>query len=253
MSQANSLNLNISNATLLWLRQKFYVRNSHANASLLALPSQLNSWNIERISANNMRGQSQDLSIEDVHALKEIIYAAVKKSAVKNADVVSDQMLFFVIGAIQIQAQNGSDDAWKLVNRSIQNLAKPAPEKRHFAMSFAAIVLIVCVLGMVNFKATMQPAATVPQAILPTSIIGVTDPVTISMLELAYKKMKAGTCQLPQAAMLPIEQRQAFLVFINKGIVDVHNVKDLRLALGYVNCLYPQELMRPMPQTGNSI
>jgi hypothetical protein len=249
----NSLNLNISNATLLWLRQKIYARNSHANTSLLALPSQLNSWNIERISANNMRGQSQDLSIEDVHALKEIIHVAVNKSAVKNADVMSDQMLFFVIGAIQIQAQNGSDDAWKLVNRSIQSLAKPAPEKRPFAISFAAIALIVCVFAMVNFKATMQPAASVPQAVPPTSIVGVTDPVTISMLVLAYNKMKAGTCQLPQAAMLPIEQRQAFLAFINAGIVDVHSVKDLRMALGYVNCLYPQELMRPVPPVGNSI
>lgn len=253
MSQANSLNLSISNATLLWLRQKVYARSSRANASLLALPSQLNSWNIERISTNNMRSQSQDLSIENVHTLKEIIHAAVKKSAVKNADVMSDQMLFLVIGAIQIQAQNGADDAWKLVNRSIQNLAQPALEKRPFAMSFAAIALIVCVFGVVNFNTTKPPVASIPQTISPTSIVGVTDPVTISMLVLAYNKMKAGTCQLPQAAMLPIEQRQAFLAFINAGIVDVHSVKDLRMALGYVNCLYPQELMRPVPPVGNSI
>jgi len=72
------------------------------------------------------------------------------------------------------------------------------------------------------------------------------DPVTMSMLLLAYQKMQSGTCQLPQAAMLPEEQRHAFLLFVNKGIVEVQNVDNLRLALGYVNCLYPQELMRPM-------
>jgi hypothetical protein len=69
--------------------------------------------------------------------------------------------------------------------------------------------------------------------------------VTISMLQLAYQKMQSGTCQLPQAAMLPIEQRTAFLMFVNKGSIDVNHVEDLRLALGYVNCLYPQQLMRP--------
>jgi len=72
------------------------------------------------------------------------------------------------------------------------------------------------------------------------------DPVTISMLQLAYDKMKSGTCQLPQAAMLPERQRQAFLAFVNQGTIDVNNVENLRQAFGYVSCLYPQELMRPL-------
>jgi len=72
------------------------------------------------------------------------------------------------------------------------------------------------------------------------------DPVTISMLQLAYNKMKSGTCQLPQAAMLPERQRQAFLAFVNQGTIDVNNVENLRQAFGYVSCLYPQELMRPL-------
>jgi hypothetical protein len=73
------------------------------------------------------------------------------------------------------------------------------------------------------------------------------------MLLLAYNKMKSGTCQLPQAAMLPPEQRQAFLMFVNKGIVEVQHVENLRLALGYVNCLYPQELMHPVVSAGNRL
>jgi hypothetical protein len=75
----------------------------------------------------------------------------------------------------------------------------------------------------------------------------------MSMLVLAYNKMKSGTCQLPQAAMLPPEQRQAFLMFINKGVIEVKNVENLRLALGYVNCLYPQELMHAESSIGNRL
>ena len=65
--------------------------------------------------------------------------------------------------------------------------------------------------------------------------------------------MKSGTCQLPQAAMLAPEQREAFLMFVNHGTVDVQHVENLRLALAYVNCLYPQELMHPMQSTGNKL
>ncbi|HEY0905990.1 MAG TPA: hypothetical protein VGE17_02200, partial [Methylophilus sp.] len=53
------------------------------------------------------------------------------------------------------------------------------------------------------------------------------------------------SCQLPQAAMLPEAQRQAYLQFVTEGKVYVEHVEDLRQALGYVSCLYPQELMRP--------
>lgn len=79
------------------------------------------------------------------------------------------------------------------------------------------------------------------------------DPVTMSMLKLTYQKMQSGTCQLPQAAMLPPEQRHAFLLFINKGVVEVQNVENLRLAINYVTCLYPQELMHPTGSTGNRL
>jgi hypothetical protein len=75
----------------------------------------------------------------------------------------------------------------------------------------------------------------------------------MSTLLLAYNKMKSGTCQLPQAAMLPPEQRQAFLRFVNNGVIEVQHVENLRMALGYVNCLYPQELMHSAASVGNRL
>ena len=53
--------------------------------------------------------------------------------------------------------------------------------------------------------------------------------------------------------MLPSEQRLAFLTFVNTGTIDIQHVQDLRQALGYVNCLYPQELMHPTPTYGNTL
>lgn len=256
MLQTNQLHeMNADILATLGLRQKVQVSGKTSRARLLGLSSQLSSWNTLRnsaqsSSAQNSKVQPKDLSIEDVHFLKEIIHAEIKKTAVKHPDVVSDQILFLVIGAIQIQSQNHSNDAWKLVDQSIQNFLKPEKDKRTLLFGFTAIALtIICVSATMLLSPKLNSSANdlVLGESPSTVTTGTTDPVTISLLLLIYNKMKDGTCQLPQAAMLPPEQRQAFLSFINEGKVDVRNVANLKLALGYVNCLYPQELMHPTP------
>lgn len=218
-----------------------------SNAHLLGLSSQLSHWNIERISRKSANGHPQNLSIEDVHLLKEMIHAAINKASVKYPEVISDQLLFLTIGAIQVQSQTGSDQAWKLVNQSIQSFLNSQKEKRVLILGLVTTAFVICLSAMTMTNSKMHAINNTLQHSPIESIAGATDPVTISTLLLTYNKMKNGTCQLPQAAMLPPEQRQAFLMFVNKGVVEVQHVENLRLALGYVNCLYPQELMHPIP------
>lgn len=224
---------------------------SRSNTRLLGLSNQLNQWNIERISVKQAQGQSQNLSVEDVSSLKEIIHSAIKKASVKSPEVFLDQMLFLAVGAIQVQSQTGSDRAWKLVNHSIESHLYAQKDNRMMFAGIVSTAFIVClsVMTMTNHQTKMndfaQPVSHQLQPSPTELVTGVADPVTISTLQLAYHKMKSGTCQLPQAAMLQPEQRQAFLLFVNKGVIEVQHVENLRLALGYVNCLYPQELMHP--------
>jgi hypothetical protein len=112
---------------------------------------------------------------------------------------------------------------------------------------------VICLTVITIQKPKAHHAEDTSQILATETVAGETDPVSMSMLLLAYNKMKSGTCQLPQAAMLPPEQRQAFLMFVNKGVVEVQHVENLRLALGYVNCLYPQELMHPVVSAGNRL
>ncbi len=224
-----------------------------SNASLLTLSSRLSHWNIERISRKNVNEQSVDLSIEDVNLLKEMIQAAINKASVKYPEVMSDQLLFLAIGAIQVQTQTGSDKAWHLVGQSIQNFLNTQKEKRSFLIGLVTTTFVISLSVIAILNTQMHSVSNkLPNSPI-ASVEGATDPVTISTLLLAYNKMKSGTCQLPQAAMLPPEQRQAFLMFVNKGAVEVQHVENLRLALGYVNCLYPQELMHPTGPTGNRL
>lgn len=216
-----------------------------SNARLMALSKHLNNWNTERISTKQANGQSHQLSIEDVHALKEMIHEATRKAA-NCSEVFLDQMLFLVIGAIQVQSQTGSDKAWNLVNQSIQDFVTTQKEKRMTSFGLVMTAFIVCLSAMTLMNVKVHTRHNDLQD-TPFEVASVTDadPVTISTLLLAYNKMKSGTCQLPQAAMLPPEQRQAYLLFVNKGAIEVQHVENLRLALGYVTCLYPQELMHP--------
>ena len=260
MNQTHSLQtgslkyLITSHLGALGFRQGNGARRKASNTCLLGLTGQLSRWNTERISVKSANGQSPDLSIEDVDSLKEMIQAEINKASVKCPEVIHDQLLFLVIGAIQVQSQTGSDTAWKLVNQSIQNFLNSQKEKRVFLFGPVTTALVVCLsaVTIANIKTHhIDNSSPISSSIASTS--GATDPVTVSTLLLAYNKMKNGTCQLPQAAMLPPEQRQAFLTFVNKGVIEVQHVENLRLALGYVNCLYPQELMHPEPSVGNRL
>ena len=230
-----------------------------SNAQLLILCTELKRWNIERISKKTANLLPHDLTLEDVNAIKSMIHIAVNKSLVKYPAVISDQLLFLTVGAIQIQSQTHSDKAWSLVNQSILSHLNSQKEKRLFAFGFLITAVVMCLyITNVNNSKTLQSYPAIPES--PLEVLGMSepvksdaDPVTLSMLQLTYHKMKVGTCQLPQAAMLPPEQRHAFLMFINKGIVEVQHVENLRLAINYVNCLYPQELMHPSPSIGNRL
>jgi hypothetical protein len=234
-----------------WFRYiRAYVKPS--NAALIMLCGQLKRWNTERVTQKTVRQQPHDLTLEDVNAIRAMIQTALSKVALKHPEIMADQLLFLTVGAIQIQAQTGADKAWGLVNQSIQNYLSTHKEKRMFSLGLFSMAMLVCV-SMTMMNITKMNTAKLHknnQDVMQSSPLEAeqsdADPVTLSMLQLAYEKMKGGTCQLPQAAMLPQEQRHAFLLFVNKGIVEVQNVENLRLALGYVNCLYPQELMRPM-------
>ncbi len=258
MNQAHrfqSSNLKLMNMSYLCLLRfvksiNFYKKTS--NTRLLGLSGKLSDWNFARISVRKSHGQVNDLSIADVQALKEIIHAEINKSAIKCPEVIADQMLFLVIGAIQVQSQTGADDAWKLVNQSIQDFLKAQKDKRRLLVGLVATTLILILSATAALNTKKNLTNTLPDSPIAT-LAGKADPVTMSTLLLAYNKMKSGTCQLPQAAMLPPEQRQAFLRFVNNGVVEVQHVENLRLALGYVNCLYPQELMHSAASGGNRL
>lgn len=237
--------MNTNLASWLQLNEKAFLQGATPKARLLALSSLLSDWNKQRQNGNIAGTEIKELSIEDVNVLKEIIHKEVKITSGKNPDVISDQILFLIIGAIQMQTQTHADDAWRLVHQSIQNFLVPEKRFALVLMVAGSMLLVMAVCGFFFFKP--KPNDVLMMAALNNSTesasIGLAGPATLSVLLTIYNTMKDGSCQLPQVAMLPIEQREAYLAFINDGTVDVSNVENLKLALAHVHCLYPQKLM----------
>jgi len=217
-----------------------------ANAAIVKLPKTLSAWNDERVSKRAANAGNPNLSLDEINSVRALIEDAINKSTIKNHCVFTDQLFFLTIGAIQIESQTHSSDAWKLLNKTIETHLKPNNDRQ---LLLVGVLITALMVGMSAMQMTHKQGKVSPvesQGVFIEASTSTADPVTISMLQLAYNKMKSGTCQLPQAAMLPERQRQAFLEFVNQGTIDVNNVENLRQAFGYVSCLYPQELMRPL-------
>lgn len=210
------------------------------HAPFYRLHAELVRWNVRRIEHSGARA----LNAQDISAIRQMLETAQQRSRAELSPTLLDQWFFLAVGAIQVQAQTGSSKSWQLFDQSVhRQLASPGFYR---SLSFGMLVSL-CVMWMafapVKQKA-LQPDLT-PLESPVSQAVGTADPVTLSLLNLAYQKMQNGSCQLPQAAMLPEVQRRAFILFVTEGRVDTDQVEPLRQALGYVSCLYPQDLMRP--------
>lgn len=219
-------------------------------ARLKALSDILSKWNQDRISSPN--NAETDLSMTDINILKGIIHTETSRLKLKNAEVVSDQILFMLIGAIKLQIQNKSAKPWALVNQSISNFTKPEKSISRPLIVLCFITMIF-VFGTVTSNMFLHKNTQSPDIFNPESVSSVdqSGKATVNNLVSMYNKMKEGNCQLPQAAMLQPQDREAFIAFINAGKVEIGTAANLNNALKYVNCLYPQKLMdMPLQNSG---
>lgn len=211
-------------------------------ARLKGLSDILSQWNQARTS--DPSNAKTDLSITDINILKDIIHTETSRLKLNNAEVVSDQILFMMIGAIKLQIQNKSAQPWALVNQSISNFTKPEKSK-HLPLFTLIFITVAVVFGAVMNHRFSHRNTESPDIFRPENRVSVNESssATVNNLVGMYNKMKEGNCQLPQAAMLQPQDREAFIAFINAGKVEIGTAANLSNALGYVHCLYPQKLM----------
>lgn len=213
-------------------------------ARLKGLSTILSQWNVSRMG-KVVKGDEADLSINDVNVLKGLVHDEITKLKLVDADTVSDQILFLLIGAIKMQIQSNSAQPWTLVNQSINDFVKPRRPTISLFMMLSLLTLVaVFSFTAIQLSITKKQNSDFLSEDSPTSArFNEVGSNTVNNLITIYNKMKEGDCQLPQVAMLQPQEREAYILFINDGKVEIDTANDLKNALSHVSCLYPQKLM----------
>lgn len=219
-------------------------------ARLNALCSTLYQWNQTRHSS--IGSPVANLSISDINLLKDVINTEISRLKLKNAEIVTDQILFMLIGAMNLQSKNSSAKLWALVNQSISSFTGAEKSRSRSTLTLVLATLIIT-FGITTKNDSLHndiaPANAFDTAHVAS--INTLGNSTVNNLVSMYNKMKEGSCQLPQAAMLQPQDREAFIAFINQGKVEIGTADNLKSALAYVHCLYPQKLMDKPLQISN--
>jgi hypothetical protein len=115
-------------------------------ARLTGLSGILSSWNKQRVG-KDVIGKEANLSIEDIQILKDLIEAETSRLKLDISEIVADQILFLVIGAIKLQVQNCSEKPWELVNQSTKKFLSPQNETKKLQMSLY-FLMITAIMGL---------------------------------------------------------------------------------------------------------
>ena len=231
--------------------EDFYGRYESAGktqlARLLKLSSAIEKWSQDR-GANHAEVVNE-FSIKDVQALRRLIENEVasisRNAAASDANVVTDQILFLIIGAVKVQTQSSSSTTWPLVNQTIKELVSPRKKQNSLMLALTSVVLLAgfaFTLFSINNKQTPTTDLNPIETVQDMSINQVGSQ-TVDNLIAVYKKMQSGECQLPQALVLQPKDREAFIAFVTEGKVNINTADSLKKSLEYADCKYPQKLM----------
>jgi hypothetical protein len=209
-------------------------------ARLRGLSSALKKWNQDRIANSSTLARS-DLSQAEIDTLKQLVQIETSKLKNKEADVVAEQILFLMIGAIKLQSHNDANNMWEMVDKGINAFIQPP---RSLSSSINLISISLLMITIVAISVNLALRKEIKSKVYSEEIYADDDRnATVNNLVGLYNEMKKGSCQLPQAAMLQEKERETFITFINDGVVNIESAEDLKNALAHVNCLYPQKLM----------
>lgn len=210
-------------------------------ARLRALVQALADWAETQAGADTADNSLANINAEDINALREVISRQVSQGRYANLNVLTDQILFILIGALKSRGQKQLAKTWELTMLSIDTLLSnahrpliPAYWKNVYVVLFSSIFL----WGGYGFAsyASKPPMVRMP-ASLPEPEFA-QSPYIPTHLHSFRSIMMQASCEYPQAAMLPIEQRVAFLDFIRNGQIALTEVRNLETALSRVDCFY---------------
>ena len=122
---------------------------------------------------------------------------------------------------------------------SLLNNAYQPRIPRRLTTAYVALISLIILGAGYGYADYLSKSATlhVAPAYLPAPIFA-PRPYIPTNVHAFRRIMQHASCEYPQAAMLPVEQRVVFLDFIRDGEFALVDLKDLESALSRVDCFY---------------
>ena len=187
------------------------------------------------------------LNAADIATLRTHIGLQLRQGRYTDAAALTDQILFIMIGALKAHTREDATRTWDLTARSIESLLQAAQRPRmpaYLQHVCAGLLAVFCLWGgygvLLHDAPNVQELAAAPARL--DKPVFAQRPYIPTHLHSFRRIMMQASCDYPQAAMLPVEQRGAFLDYLRNGQYSLAELRNLESALSKVDCFYASSI-----------
>ena len=197
--------------------------------------------------AHNVNCLAVGLDAADIATLRTHIELQLRKGRYTDAAALTDQILFIMIGALKAHTREDAARTWDLTARSIESLLQAAQRPlvpAYLQHACAGLLAVFCLWGgygvLLHDAPNVQELAAAPARL--DKPVFAQRPYIPTHLHSFRRIMMQASCDYPQAAMLPVEQRGAFLDYLRNGKYSLAELRNLESALSKVDCFYASSI-----------
>ena len=197
--------------------------------------------------AHNVNCLAVGLDATDIATLRTHIELQLRKGRYTDAAALTDQILFIMIGALKAHTREDAARTWDLTARSIESLLQAAQRPlvpAYLQHACAGLLAVFCLWGgygvLLHDAPNVQELAAAPARL--DKPVFAQRPYIPTHLHSFRRIMMQASCDYPQAAMLPVEQRGAFLDYLRNGQYSLAELRNLESALSKVDCFYASSI-----------
>ena len=203
--------------------------------------------------AHNVNCLAVGLDAADIATLRTHIELQLRKGRYTDAAALTDQILFIMIGALKAHTREDAARTWDLTARSIESLLQAAQRPlvpAYLQHACVGLLAVFCLWGgygvLLHDAPNVQELAAAPARL--DKPVFAQRPYIPTHLHSFRRIMLQASCDYPQAAMLPVEQRGAFLDYLRNGQYSLAELRNLESALSKVDCVYASSINNsPVP------
>ena len=197
--------------------------------------------------AHNVNCLAVGLDAADIATLRTHIELQLRKGRYTDAAALTDQILFIMIGALKAHTREDAARTWDLTARSIESLLQAAQRPlvpAYLQHACVGLLAVFCLWGgygvLLHDAPNVQELAAAPARL--DKPVFAQRPYIPTHQHSFRRIMRHASCDYPQAAMLPVEQRGAFLDYLRNGQYSLAELRNLESALSKVDCFYASSI-----------